>query len=113
MIIQRKSEVLSSNHQQFQWPQVVIKDKMNNKPVLGVQLTGEFTDHLKSIKAKYKQVNIHYADAVLTLCAFDGAMMRQGSHKIVNIITYTYSTSVSFPKCCRMPDSLQLIVLLY
>jgi len=81
MIIQRKSEVLSSNHQPFQSPQV-IKDKMNNKPVLGVKLIGEFTDHLKSIKAKYKQVNIHYADAVLTLCVFDGAMMRQDSHKI-------------------------------
>ena len=32
---------------------------------------------------------MHYADDVFTLCAFDGAMMRTGSHKLVNMITYS------------------------
>ena len=32
---------------------------------------------------------IHYADDDFTLCDFDGAMMRTGLHKIVNMITYS------------------------
>ena len=62
---------------------------MNKEPVVGAKLRGDFTAHLKSIMAKHKQVNIHYADDVFTLCAFDGAMMRTTLHKIVNMITYS------------------------
>ena len=66
-----------------------VQEKMKKKPVVGAKLKGNFTSHLKSIMKKQKQVNIHYADDVFTLCAFDGAMMRTGSHKLVNMITYS------------------------
>ena len=68
-----------------------VKEKMNKEPTTGVgaKLKGAFTAHLKSIMAKHTQVNIHYADDVFILCAFDGSIMRTGLHKIVNMITYS------------------------
>ena len=66
-----------------------VQEKMKKEPVLGAKLKGNFTSHLESIMKKHKQVNMHYADDVFTLCAFDGAMMRTGSHKLVNMITYS------------------------
>ena len=70
-------------------PLATVQGKMKKDPVVGAKLKGNFTSHLKSIMEKHKQVNIHYADDVFTLCAFDGAMMRTGSHKLVNMITYS------------------------
>jgi hypothetical protein len=66
-----------------------VQERMKKEPVLGAKLKGNFTSHLESIMKKHKQVNMHYADDVFTLCAFDGAMMRTGSHKLVNMITYS------------------------
>ena len=88
-------------------------ERMNKEPIVGAKLKEDFTAHLNSILGKHKQVNIHYSDDVFTLCDFDVAMcymMRTGSHKIVNMITY--STCI-FQKCCRMLDILQLIAVLY
>ena len=86
-------------------PMAKIKDIMNNKvgeAVSGAKRKGNFSDHLQTIVKKHKQHAIYYANDVFSICAFDGAMMRQGTHKIVNMISF--STYYS-PKFYRMQDS--------
>ena len=54
-----------------------VQEKMKKDPVVGAMLKGNFTSHLKSIMEKHKQVNMHYADDVFTLCAFTACSYRQ------------------------------------
>ena len=48
-----------------------------------------FSDHIKAIMKKHKQNGIHAADNLFSMYSFDGAMMRQGTNKIVNMISFS------------------------